>query len=213
MTYHVPQRVADCIPSFADRVQKFVAEMQAWADREKIVAEEAKKPLGPRPMWENYKEHKDPKKDFSVDVANWEDELLKRHHPFPHPIENPNVERAVRLDGDKYVADYQIDKISDDVLLREKKNVLLNAIHEAENAALEAVQLPLGKRRLANMQEDEFMAIDENHRKPEHERHLYEQASRRDAMHKIRLAGAQAMSDVEDLTLNNIDKFKIPTFG
>jgi hypothetical protein len=50
-------------------------------------------------------------------------------------------------------------------------------------------------------------------RDPKHTHHLEAQESIRAKVDRIVRAGAQAMSDVEDLTLDNIDNYQIPTFA
>jgi hypothetical protein len=128
-----------------------------------------------------------------------------------------------------------------------KKNMLLEKIALAEDAAQQAALPPLGKRRLLDLNEvdiikgdrqrnDDFAAeIMKQHtagtltdketaqklhgwnpeagRPLEHTQHLADQASRRSKVDAIARAGAQAMSDVEDLTADNFDAFEIPSFG
>jgi hypothetical protein len=141
-----------------------------------------------------------------------------------------------------YAPDFEIvnDDPTPEQVLAGKKEALLGAVHQAELNALNAVQPPVGKRRAANLLESDIRQADgrlsadliadanahpwknidisnvnvevTKRRDAKHTQHLTDQESRRAKVDAIVRAVAQIMSDVEDLTVDNVDTFVIPNF-
>ena len=199
---------------FIEQVANFAAEMDFWAEREKIVTEENKKPLGPRPLWGDFAGKRDPAAEFSVEMAKWEAEKLKRHAPVKKPIASPDVVASVQLVGDHHVADFEVvnDDPTPEQVLRTKKDALIHRVHQDEEAAKRRVALPLGKLRLAALREHDYLAIAEEDRTPDQIAHIDAQAAISSKMDAIYRVGAEATSEIEDLTADNIDSFVLPTF-
>jgi hypothetical protein len=242
VTYKILKSTAGSIADFEKKVAQHVVELKFWHDREKIVAQEAKAPLGDRPAWGDFKDSSDPATDYRKATAKWDADKLARHDPVKRPSPHPAVENAVRQNGDDFVADYEIvnDDPTPDQILRGKKNALLSSISRIEQDAKERAMPAIGKRRMASLREMDIVVADEKIRQeiwsaiPEEDRpkfdlstfpaeiekrrhpadtqHLKDTASCKSRLSAIERAAAQAMSDVEDLTAENIDDFKIPSF-
>jgi hypothetical protein len=161
--------------------------------------------------------------------------------PIAHPDIVAAVATNIGADGNiTYVPDFEIvnDDPTPEQILREKKDALLGKIYHAEEAAKNLALPPIGKRRLMNLRENDIVLADskfakdlidstpdpdraridiakelKKSRDPKHTHHLEAQESIRAKVDRIVRAGAQAMSDVEDLTLDNIDNYQIPTFA
>jgi hypothetical protein len=161
--------------------------------------------------------------------------------PIGHPDIIASVATKVGDDGSvTYVPHFEIvdDDPTPDEILAAKKIDLLSKISAAEQEAIDRAELPLGKRRAAALLEADISAEDakvatdlidktpeanraqldiakelKKRRDPKHTQHLQDQESRRAKIEAIVRAGAQAMSDIEDLTADKIDTFEIPSFG
>lgn len=199
---------------FDAQLATFIVEMDFWAEREKIVTEENKKPLGPRPLWGDFAGKRDPAAEFSVEMAKWEAERLKRHAPVKKPIASPDVVAAVQIVDGKHVADFEVvnDDPTPEQVLRTKKDALIQRIHQDEEVAKRRVALPLGKLRLAALREHDYLAIAEEDRTPDQIAHIEAQVAIQTKLAAIYRTGAEATSEIEDLTADNIDSFVLPTF-
>jgi hypothetical protein len=258
-----PGTLTDAQKAFAALVDAHIAELSTWHGHD--VKARAEPPKRAKPEWRDF--HKPPVVTAGLTNADktaahlhankaatnrwakahtdWQKEMMARHEPYPRPAVHPDVDAAVKTtvnsDGSTtFSSDFEIvnDDPTPDAVLAEKKLALLQKIAEVETAALDRVQLPLGRRRLANMQETAIRNADlalwatitkgmapediekldvdaalAKARDPVDTQHLADQESRRQAVDAIMQKGAQAMSDVEDLTLDNVDNYQVPDFG
>ncbi|WP_156898433.1 hypothetical protein [Bradyrhizobium erythrophlei] len=196
--------------------------------------------IGSQPKWGDFGHEKDQGKAYLTANEKWQNANKGRLAPYPRPTAHPYVEASVTEADGKFVADFEIinDDPTDAQVLRDKKNQLLDKIAYAERMAIDAVLPPLGKRRLFNLQEADINAADaamaqtiheqtpessratlnvmaevEKRRDPLSTKHLQEQAACRAKANQIMRNAAQAMSEVEDLTLDNIDHYQMPNLG
>jgi hypothetical protein len=213
MTYKILKSsiAAAKISDFAAAVAHHVRNLLEWRTREDIVAKQ--EPLPAQPRWDDFLNEAEPGKAFLV--ANQKYQIAKRNHytPFPRPTAHPYIEAAVREDAGKFVADFAIvnDDPTDDQVLRARKNALLIKIGEAESAATQLVLGPPGKRRLCEFKTRDILQTKTKLRTPADVQHLADQASRQTKIDAIARAAAQAMSAVEDLTLDNVDDYPEPS--
>lgn len=235
-------RYDDAVASFGRLVDVYLKELQAWHEHD--IQVKAQQPMRPEPKPESHAEAEDPAFAFWKDFAAWQAEKRARYEPYPKPIAHPDIVAAVAAnigaDGNiTYASDFEIvnDDPTPEQILAVKKAALLQAVQQAEVEALKAVQLPLGKRRAANLLEGDIHAKDselakdlaadakahawknidivaevEKRRDPKHTQHLADQESRREKVDAIVRAAAQIMSDIEDLRSENIDDFVMPSF-
>lgn len=149
---------------------------------------------------------------------------IDKHMPHPRPSAHPLIESAVN-ERNEVDFDTVDDGPTAEVVLLQKKQVLLGLVTSMEREAIATV-LPPGKRRLYDMLEHDIHA---GIPKPtilgriknavlgsgktmqeDHEQFLVDQGSRRDQTAAIARAAAQAHHDIEDLTLDNIDAWQPP---
>lgn len=150
---------------FDDTVKLHVDEMNLWAERNKIVADELKAlgPVKPCPTWAEFKSSKTASNDLSHAVAKWQEEKLSRHAPVKRPIGSQDVEASIVLGKDgKYISDYEVvnDDPTADQILRSKKNVLLNSVTAMEQQEMEKIAPPPGKRRALTIREGDIALSD-----------------------------------------------------
>src|ERR1700749_1812704 len=145
------------IADFDAVVRNYSVEMLHWHEREAAIAKQA--PLPERPVWGADGE-KDP---FKASAAFSEKMAIfcAAEAVLIHPIKNPSdgVPALVRPAlNDQFEPDYEIvnDDPSAEQVLRSKKNDLLGKIIALEQEAIEAAQLPLGRRRLASHKEQQI---------------------------------------------------------
>lgn len=135
--------------------------------------------------------------------------------PIAHPLVEAAVKRVVRKNHpDTYEPHYTIIDDAVEVLpptLAEKKAMLHNAVIGAEMAAKEAL-CPMRKRPLLGIQANEGLNKPVKKRTKEEKLAiaLFEKVS--SATRDIELKSAVALSEIEDLTAKNIDKWKVPSF-
>lgn len=179
------------------------------------------------------------------DIAN-KVSIEDAHAPFPRPRSREEIEAAVNENDEP---DFEIveDGPTPDQILQAKKYELLQKIAVAEQDAIAAASLPLGKRRAANLLESDILAADASRtaeikppgltkkvlaavglvdmpapedvaaavrtaRPDEHNDHIDAQEDRRRRVDGIIRQASAMMSDVEDLTLDTIEKWQMPTF-
>lgn len=196
MTEKISASAIATIPNFAVLVQQHAADMKHW--RGQMARVEADK----------------------KDVVPIE----KAHAPFAKPLAHPLVAAAVNENDEP---DFEIvdDGPTPAQILAAKKTHLLGLVTAAENETNEAV-LPRGKRRLYDMRESDIrsgivkpslaakiksaIVGPETSMSADDEQFLKDQDGRRAQYAAIALAAAQAHSDIEDLTLDNIDAWQMP---
>jgi hypothetical protein len=224
------------ITDFNAAVQSHISELIVWSTHDAAV--KAQPPLGPQPKWSDFAHDEDRGKAYLTVNQKWQHDSKTRLAPYPRPATHPLVEASVTQVNGNFVADFHLvnDDPTAEQVLRGKKDKLLNAITQAERAAIDAVLPPLGKRRLLNMQESDaqmadgamaktigaqtpgattatIMAEVAKRRDPLSTKLLADQSARRAKVDQINRNAAQVMSAVEDLTLANVDAFKIPSLG
>ncbi|NEU95667.1 hypothetical protein [Bradyrhizobium uaiense] len=204
--------------AFGNLVDTFIHEMQTWHDHD--VQVKALQPMRPEPKPSDHADAEDPASAFWRDFAAWQTEKRGRHEPYPAPLAHPDIAASIKAitgaDGSvTYVPDFEI--VNDDPtpaqIFAAKKALLLNAVHHAEQEALKQTQLPLGKRRLADLREVDIRGADPRTIGAADQQHLADQESRRAKVDAIVRAAAQVTSDIEDLTTDNVDTFTIPIFA
>jgi hypothetical protein len=163
MTFKILKSKVAQHPNFADHVAQHATELNLWADREKIVAEESKTPLPARPAWGDFGHRVDPATEYSKTVAEWEKAKLTRHAPIKRPMPHPDIEASVRLDGDKFVPDFEIvnDDPTPEQILQAKKSALIRAVSVMEEAEIAKIAPPPGKRRHFNFRLNDIASEDQ----------------------------------------------------
>lgn len=199
--------------AFGKLVDAYIHELQAWHEHDNQV--KAQQPMRLQPQPADHGEAEDPAFAFWKDFAAWQTEKRARFEPYPAPIAHPDIVAAVKTDiaadgNVTYVPDFEIvnDDPTPEQILAAKKEALFHAVSQAEAVAIDAVQLPPGKRRHANIREADIRAKD--HQAAADTQHLADQESRRAKVDAIARKAAQVMSDVEDLTVETVDAFSIP---
>lgn len=219
---------------FSAAVQKHIAALTVWAKHDAAVKAQA--PLGPQPKWGDFAGEKDQGKLYLTANEKWQNANKARITPYPRDATHPLIEGAVKEVNGAFVSDFEIvnDDPTDAQVLRGKKDALLHKIYLAEQDATNAVMPPIGKRRLINMREADVLAADGAlsatiaAQTPKVPNVAAEVAKRRDAVStkllqdqaacgakaaQISRNAAEAMSAVEDLTLDNIDNYQMPALG
>lgn len=199
--------------AFGKLVDAYIHELQAWHEHDNQV--KAQQPMRLQPQPDDHGEAEDPAFAFWKDFAAWQAEKLARYEPYPAPIAHPDIAAAVATnvgaDGKViYVPDFEIvnDDPTPEQILAAKKAFLLHAVSQAEAEAIGVILLPPGKRRQAEILEADIRAKD--NQAAAETQHLADQESRRAKVEAIVRAAAQVMSDIEDLTADNIDTFELP---
>lgn len=177
-------------------------------------------------------------KGVHADAANEALAPEDRRVAFPPPTADSLVEKAIRYDGQensgafRFVADYEIVGPS----LAVRKQRLMQAVSEAEGAELAKVTPP-GKARYWQMREQAIHNADSTRwngyvaglagatvltdfsdyvtgtRSAEDTRFLNEQEARRRDEKAIQFWAAKAHHDIEDLTEETVDGWKMEAFG
>lgn len=138
----------------------------------------------------------------------------------PRPMASPMVEAAlkrVQVKGqpDNYEADYTI--IDDTppppapLNLEDKKVQLHYQLSLAETEIKNKI-MPLRKRRLSEMQYGMAVSKKEENRSPEEINTITSFLETNKKWSNVSLIAAQAESDIEDLTEDNIESWKLPDF-
>lgn len=193
--------------NFSTKVSDFAKERQSWLAHMKRVEEDAKNP----------------------DI----DPVL-RHDPMPPPSAHPDIMSCVDEFGR---VDFEIedDDPSDEEIISQLKSEIIGKINEAEIAALEAIE-PAAKRRLFRMREAEISAADasisasihqkdgesagdfikrqkdtvENSRTDLEKKFISENDDRSMRIYQVQRKVAQIYHDVEEMTLIQLQVWKMP---
>lgn len=142
----------------------------------------------------------------------------------PRPMTSALVELALKRitypvtmkKPDEYVSDYIV--VDDTppppppLNLADRKSQLTATLHIAENAALENI-LPFRKRRLASIEVNTAFQKNEEDRTDADKEVIASYNSMQERMSAVVLMAAQAESDIEDLTDDNINSWQPPNFG
>lgn len=154
---------------------------------------------------------------------------IKKHWAHPRPGAHPLVESAVNEKGE---VDYEIfdDGPSPSQQLDAKKSRLFAAVSFAEQAAIAKV-VPPAKVRLFMLMENEilekqkiepgglierageFLGFSRHVQSDDEKAFMQAQQDRRARIAIIERTGAQAHSDIEDLTAETIDAWQVPDFS
>jgi hypothetical protein len=214
-----PVTYADAVEAFGKLVAVYIAELKAWHDHDVIVR--TQKPLRPQPKWKDFaKDKKTQAALYLKDNSAWKAERLAHHDPYKPPVAHSDIVASVvttiAKDGTAtFVADFEV--VNDDPtpaqVLQEKKTALLRTMQISLDAATAKVQLPAGKRLLADIRENAIRVATKDAtdvKNPDDVAYLKAQEDRRSTITSIIQKAAQAMSDIEDLTVDNVDAYKIP---
>lgn len=225
---------------FGAMVDRYIAELQVWNDHHIIVHSRVDEPeLGPRPQWEDFEKSEDPKADFIAATSAWDKKQLDRHDPYPKPEAPADVVASVATVIDPegrvvFVPNFEIvnDDPTPDEVLAICKTSMISAVAQAESAAIEALLPPVGKRRLLEMRERDIAADDIKRlgdqkmdeppedmaafiaslRPAKDAQFMDERETLRKNIELIQRKAAEAMAAVDDLTLDTLKDFQIPTF-
>ena len=193
MTHQVKKSVADFIGDFPKKVDQFSSDLSAWAAHMQRVA---------------------------TDAGNLRLKDHERHAPYPRPTAHPDIEQSVAEDGRP---DFEIvdDGPPPEVRLAMKKNELLAQVSMAEQAAIDNVVSP-PKRRYFEIRRAEINHIERQAEadrvagrksaKPmskEDREFAAADESRRSKVDAIIRKAAKMHHDIDDLTLDNIDAWKM----
>lgn len=142
----------------------------------------------------------------------------RTYEAFPAPTAHPLVDAAVRRvlnesGGTTFVADYDVedDGPTPEEVLVAKRNALLAAVTNAETAARNAVIAP-GKVRLHSIRARDAYAKKKEDRSAEDEKIIGENEALRAKLDAIELYGAMQHSEIEDLTIDTVDGWKLKEF-
>lgn len=158
------------------------------------------------------------REEFEQGVATYIQRMtaFNREVGKPRPVAHPLIEASVkrvqeRGKPDKYVPDYVIvpDAPVPCVSLDDKKKRLHAGLVAAENAAKFAI-LPQLKIRMASIKYSAAMGKPEAERTPEENEDIASYQHVTKAWQEIDLKGAQAESDIDDLTEQNVDNWQVP---
>ncbi|KGT77316.1 hypothetical protein MA20_22225 [Bradyrhizobium japonicum] len=225
------------VPAFAAAVDAHRVELQNHFEHQEKIKVQG--PAPKMPNFADVMGFPPADRDAEFEQLNqeWAAKRLTYLDPYPRPQATPTVESAVRFDGEKFIVDFEIvdDDPTPEQVLGEKKQRFVAAIGLAEQAALDKAQLPPGKVRLNQVQIAAYQAADddaakkfmdrigkdslpqdiqaaiEGARTEEHKAFLQAQEERQLRVDQIHFVAARAMSDVEDLTVDNVDSFVIPS--
>lgn len=209
MTHKIPKSVAGS--DFEVRVAAHAKEIRDWKEQMAKVKSQANDP-----------------KISTID--RW----VSRHKPTEHE----HIMAAVNDDG---LADFVLvdDGPSPEQALEAKKNNLINLVTVAEQAAINAV-VPRGKVRMFNIREGDIREADRTRIRPgladavkaavginvqpktddaiekarpaDDTKFLADQKNRREKVDAVIRAVANMLSDIDDLTIDNVDAWKMPDF-
>ena len=209
MTYRILK--SQTFPGFDAAVAAFAKEMRDWREQEKRATEhDGREDIHPADRWVHRK----------------------------RPLADQRVMDAV---NEHDVADFEIvDDRPELNILKTKKDKFFNDVSIAERSAMDRITPP-GKVRIYFLREQDIRAADaafiqkqsgllkaasvavglteniesavEKQRTPSDTAFMADQAERRRKLGLIERAAAQMHSDIEDLTLENIDKWKMPDFS
>jgi hypothetical protein len=192
MTFKIPR--SQMPPDFEVMVAGHASEMKAWRAHMRRVADDEKNGV------------------TGID----------RHMAHPAPSSHPIVAAAVDENDN---ANYEIVDDSQQLLAR-RKLVLIAEVSEAQQATVDKI-IPRGKRHLYNLREEEIrqaaaprgiagkvaQAIGFGSQISDGDRQFLEdQKSRSDRIAVAGRIAAQAMHDIEDLTVDTVDGWTAPVF-
>lgn len=160
---------------------------------------------------------------FEKAVADHVDRLtafnkeIGKPRPVAHPLIESSIQRQVRTgQADRWYPDYVIVDDSPPPppvpTLDDKKHLAHLKLVEAENAAKYKI-LPQRKMRLAEAKAMIAYKVKEEDRTPEQSEDIAAYELVRKLWEGIGLIGAQAESDIDDLTEETADSWQPPNFG
>lgn len=148
-------------------------------------------------------------KGVAADEVDLSLKLEERRVAFPPPEAHELIVRAIRQDGNTFIADYELIGPS----LEVRKQRLSNAVNVLEQAEHDKILPPRKARYLqllvgeANERLNKGIATDED------DRLLTEAAARRKKIDAVERWAAKAHHDIEDLTEETIDAWKLESFS
>lgn len=130
------------------------------------------------------------------------------HHPYPAPSAHPDIMAAIVKDGDDFNVEYEVIRPT----FEEKKSELVHRVSQAAMSAMNEVSVSPLKRRLAAMEIQEILSMDEKKLSKTQKRKLDDHNQRDKKINDIQLKLAQAESEIDDLTETKIDAWTMPSF-
>lgn len=139
--------------------------------------------------------------------------------PTAHPLVEASIKRTQQKGApDVYKADYvvkddvPVPEVIPEPTLEIKKSMLHEVLNRAENEAKYKI-LPQRRMRLLSLKMSIAMSVPEDQRSAEQREDVASYLLVQKAWQAIDLIGAQAESDLDDLTQATIDKWQPPKFG
>ena len=225
------------IVDFQSAVASYAAELVHWRDREAKIA--AQPPLPSKPQLGDFITSE----EYAAAFHDWQTKANEHFHPVPKPAAHPDIVAAVNDDGHVDFEVVNDDPTEEEVLRGKKNELLnrihvaeqaaiekalpppgkrrlanlreteIQQADDATRRSLVAGMVAVKKSALDTADIERIEKTVAERRHPDHAQHLAAQESRRAEVDAIVRVAAQAMSDVEDLTADNIDTFEIPSFG
>ena len=148
MTYTVSRAalLASGVSNIEFQVTQYAKNLKQWIDHHRKVEAEKSTPLRPEPQRVDFKSDE----EFSEAFNHWTEEKINRHQPYPADVIHPDLMKCVRVgDGDEVTEDYTIteDLPTPEDVLRQKKNLLMSKVYDAEAKQVAALVLP-GKQNI-----------------------------------------------------------------
>jgi len=206
MTHRIPKsQIQLSHDLFHKAVEAHIAELEAWTKHMVAVV-----------AWDKYKSTLPPGELSSPNAP-------VETHKYPPPQTHPHIEASIRMesldDGTnvKFTPDYEIfdDGPTPAEILQNKKHDLLVEATTAERVAIHAI-LPQTKARLLDIRYRDIQAKAEELRTQEEELRtqedlafIKEHEDKRKQLDEVQRKFAQIQSDIEDLTIENIDSYKL----
>lgn len=217
------------IVDFQKAVDLHRSEVADWRAHMKRVEDDSKLPLIQPPIFSEFSHLKDavPKHREALDI--WRSNMATRHVPYPAPHAHPLVDKALN-EGFQIVD----DSPTPDQILVAKKRLLIEKLTQAEAAVISSI-FPIGKQRANAIRQADILAKEKKYiealpeetrkdpakftvavdkirkaRSPDDAAHMNimeVQSVQADSLYR---AGAKIMSNIEDLTADNIDAWRMP---
>lgn len=178
------------------------------------------------------KEWQDHMRRVDGDALNDKIHPKDKHAAYPPPVADTLIVAVINDGGSYTIHD---DTPTSEERLVEQKEQFTQSLNTAQTEAMTKVVSP-AKRTINSHREQAIMAADvgrvktikskllnlmgyvigkdqvENARSPEDAQFMIDQAARREKLHAIVIKGAQARSDIEDLTVDTVKSWKNPEF-
>ena len=197
---------------FGADVALFSNELKQHRAHMAIVEQEKALPELVEPNYNNFRQHGDKALGlFDEAVKGWHDEKSKRHQAYPAPHIPSPFSDALDEDGNPCFEIVDDSAKVAELKCADRKEKLAGEVTQIENDLISKI-IPPGKRRAFALLESKIHSIDEKDRSPDDATFIAEQAAAWSKIEKINQWAADLHSNIEDLTVDNVDGFEIPAF-